>query len=64
MCNKHLFDIPFLKFEIEDAFVSGFNLRNYEVIRYFLENGFDMNEHVEDAVVSLAYSLEYLIDPK
>lgn len=39
-------------------------MRNYEVIKYFLENGFDLNEHVEDAVVNIAYSLEYLNDPK
>ncbi len=59
-----MFDIPFLKLEIEDAFVSSFNLRNYETSRYFLDNGMQLNDHIEDAVISLAYSLEYLIDPK
>lgn len=32
--------------------------------KYFLDNGFDLNGNVEDAVISLAYSLEYLTDPK
>lgn len=52
-----MFEIPFLKLEIEDAFVSSFNLRNYEVIKYYLENGFDIVTYIEDAVISLTYSL-------
>jgi hypothetical protein len=46
--------------EIEDAFVSALNLRNYETIKYFLENGFKINEVAEDSVLTVCYALEYL----
>ena len=58
--DKNVFLVPFLKLEIEDAFVSALNLRNYETVRHFLENGFDIESVAEDAPLTVCYALEYL----
>ncbi len=58
--DEHSTIVPFIKLEIEDAFVSALNLRNYETVKYFLENGFNLNEVAEDACLTVCYALEYL----
>jgi hypothetical protein len=51
-----------MKLEIEDAFVSCFNLKKEKTVRYFLENGIDVKELIPDGVMSLCYGLEYAPD--
>ena len=42
ICEKNRLDIPFMKIEIEDAFVSALNLRNEQIVLYFLKNGLNL----------------------
>jgi hypothetical protein len=32
-----------MQMEIKDAFISALHLRNYDVIKYYLENGIDLD---------------------
>jgi len=43
--------------EIEDAFLSALNLKNYETVKYFLENGFKLGTVAEDAPLTVCYAL-------
>ena len=60
--DKHFFDVPFMKLEIEDAFESAFDLKNFNTVNYFLRNGIEIDRLMADAVITLCYSLDYLPD--
>lgn len=62
--DEHSTAIPFIKLEIEEAFVSALNLRNYEAVKCFMENGFKIDEVAPDALLTICYSLEYLRGPE
>ncbi len=49
-----------MKMEIEDAFITALHLRNENAVRYFLENGIELDQLEPGCVLEVCYSLEYL----
>lgn len=52
--------IPLLKLFIDEAFLDALYLRYHQIIKYMLDNGYDLDQECENSVLTVCNTLEYL----